>query len=143
MYFAYGSNMEVRQMLRRCPGARLVSSAAADGWRFRITAGGVATIVPENGASVHGVIWLLAQGHRESLDRYEGVALGLYRAANIEVRLADGASALALVYVAAGSEAGVPRAGYLQRVVAAAAAHNLPPAYLEELRGWLPDKAAP
>lgn len=33
-YIAYGSNLNVRQMLRRCPGARVLGTAVLTGWEL-------------------------------------------------------------------------------------------------------------
>lgn len=44
-YFAYGSNMDVRQMGQRCPGATLLWTATLGGYRFIINRRGVATVI--------------------------------------------------------------------------------------------------
>ena len=43
----------------------------------------------------------------------------------------------ALVYVAEDNTEGAPRAGYMERIVAAAESQGLPEAYVEKLRTWL------
>ena len=55
-YFAYGSNMDANQMSKRCPDAVMVATGMATGFRFRINTNGVATIVPDEMSSVHGIM---------------------------------------------------------------------------------------
>ena len=43
------------------------------------------------------------------------------------------------MYVAGDPARGTAVAGYMEKVVAAAEAHGLPPAYVDELRRWLPN----
>ena len=49
------------------------------GWRLIINHRGVATLVPEPGARVPGLIWRLTPACEAALDRHEGVAKGVYR----------------------------------------------------------------
>lgn len=64
-------------MRKRCPEAELVSVGTISGWRFRINAHGVATIVPEDESTVWGVVWRLSKRDEQNLDYYEGVDMGL------------------------------------------------------------------
>lgn len=76
LYFAYGSNLNLEQMERRCPAARLVGPAVLHGYelRFRGNYGssGVATITPKQGSHVAGLLWELTPACEQALDRYEG-----------------------------------------------------------------------
>jgi cation transport regulator ChaC len=96
----------------------------------------VATIVPENGAIVHGVLWRLSQPDVASLDRHEGVAEALYVAKTLPVQREEGRNMNAMVYLAADDQPGAPRPRYLGRIVAAALAHGFPQEYVRELRAW-------
>ena len=136
LYFAYGSNMNVEQMNVRCTGHELVCIGRLDGHRFRINSRGVATVVPEKGAVVHGLVWSISNKDEESLDTYEGVANGLYHKELVEVVLADGDKAAALVYVAADSSEGKFWGEYLNKIIKAAKLNKLPPKYIKELQGW-------
>ena len=74
-YIAYGSNLDVDQMLRRCPDAITIGSSTIDGYRlvFRGNSrSGVANIEPCEGASVPVGIWSISPSDEESLDWYEG-----------------------------------------------------------------------
>lgn len=135
-YFAYGSNMDEEQMYRRCVSPGLVGLATLPGWRFRINSRGVATVVPEDGSTVYGVLWLIDESDEASLDRYEGVDAGYY-VKRTETVYGEGEVAReALLYVATDDEPGSPWPGYLEWIVAAARRHGLPARYIEELQGW-------
>lgn len=135
-YFAYGSNMDEEQMDFRCPNAELVGRARLPGWKFRINIRGVATVVPDDEGTVHGVLWVIDESDEASLDYYEGVDAGYYVKRTETVYREDGEAVDALLYEATDDEPGSPRLGYLERIVAAARRHGLPPQYIEEMQGW-------
>ena len=89
-YFAYGSNMDVRQMAFRCPDAVILGSASLAAHAFLINTRGFATVIPAANQVVHGVLWEISPTDDESLDRYEGVASGFYRKDIARVRVKDG-----------------------------------------------------
>ena len=129
--------MDREQMAARCPGSEVVGRARLDGHRYVVNARGVATVVAQPGAVVHGLLWDLLPGHEDELDHYEGVAQGLYRRTHLEVTSVDGDAIDALVYIAADSNHGTPRPGYQEMVAAAARAAGCPDSYCDELGGWL------
>lgn len=78
-YFAFGSNLDPDQMLRRCtrvrelgparlPGYQLVFAGASARWDN----GGVATIVPDPERAVLGLLYALDDDAFARLDRFEG-----------------------------------------------------------------------
>lgn len=74
-YIAYGSNMNLEQMERRCPGARVIGR----GWLrdYRLFFAGrseaaVASIEPAEGHAVPVVLWEITPEDEQALDRYEG-----------------------------------------------------------------------
>ena len=69
-YFAYGSNMNLDQMARRCPDAEVVGAVRLDGYRLAFA--GVATILPDPGSHVDGVLWEISAEDEKRLDFYEG-----------------------------------------------------------------------
>jgi gamma-glutamylcyclotransferase (GGCT)/AIG2-like uncharacterized protein YtfP len=131
-YFAYGSNMDLRQMASRCPGAERVGIAVVPDYGVLINAQGVATVIPAKGKSVFGLLWRLSDKNVEALDAYEGVAAGHYRRDYVTVD-ADGVQIEALVYVATNVTRGKPRPGYMEGVLRAARDVGLPEVYLAEL----------
>ena len=73
LYFAYGSNLNLDQMARRCPDAEPVGRVRLDGYRlaFRRTGGGYLTILPDKGNHVDGLLWKVsAQDEQERPSRY-------------------------------------------------------------------------
>lgn len=72
-YFAYGSNMNLGQMARRCPRARVVGPAILPGWRLaeRLHA----DVEEAPGATVDGLVWQLTPECLHALDLYEGYPL--------------------------------------------------------------------
>lgn len=69
-YIAYGSNLSVSQMARRCPDAKVVGKAILKDWKlvFRLHA----TIEPAEGYCVPVLIWAISDQDEARLDRYEG-----------------------------------------------------------------------
>jgi gamma-glutamylcyclotransferase (GGCT)/AIG2-like uncharacterized protein YtfP len=136
-YFAYGSNMNPDQMAARCPEARPASVAILEGWNVAINSRGVATIVPDEARGVEGVLWCVSETCLRSLDRYEGVAGGLYVRETFQVRR-EHEFVPAVVYVASSSDPGEPRPGYLAGILHGANHFGLSRTYrrrLESLSG--------
>ncbi|GJD49833.1 hypothetical protein OPKNFCMD_2568 [Methylobacterium crusticola] len=133
LYFAYGSNMDRAAMARRCPSSALLGLGRLHRHRPVILREGYASVLRDPAATVWGVVWDLALADVPALDRYEGVAGGLYVKAQQPVAMAGGVRR-ALIYLGRGS-GGVPRPGYLEGVVAAARANGLPEAYVRGLEG--------
>jgi hypothetical protein len=70
LYFAYGSNMNTRQMAVRCPGAVPLGPARLPD--HILVPRRYADIDPRDGAWTYGVLWEIADAHLDALDRYEG-----------------------------------------------------------------------
>ncbi len=133
LYFAYGSNMDVAGMAQRCPGAKPLGVARLARHRFALMAEGYATIARDPRAEVWGVLWSLSLADVRPLDAYEDVASGLYSKAIQPVIKLAGGSAQALVYIGRVTRGPVRQraeAAYLENVVRAGLAWNLPDAYL-------------
>ena len=135
LYFAYGANMDAAAMALRCPVSRLVGRGRLPRHRFIVMREGYASVVRDPGRTVWGVLWDLALDDIPALDRYEGVAGGLYAKATLPVTTCDGVRR-ALIYIGRSAAPGRPRPGYLEAVLAAAEVAQLPRDYLRELRGW-------
>lgn len=81
-YLAYGSNLHVAQMQRRCPGAVAVGTAWLDGWRLAFhgsKTGAYLTIVPDSRARTPVGVWKITAAHEAALDRYEGFPIFYYK----------------------------------------------------------------
>ncbi len=135
LYFAYGANMDAAAMALRCPVSRLVGGGRLPRHRFIVMREGYASVVRDPARTVWGVLWDLALDDIPALDRYEGVAGGLYAKALRPVTGETGVRR-ALIYLGRSTAPGRPRPGYLDAVLAAAQAARLPSAYLREIRGW-------
>lgn len=98
LYLAYGSNMNRAQMAFRCPDAEMVGNVKIEGYRLAFRYSGVATLLPEPGGAVDGVLWRISQEDEERLNRYEGYPV-LYGRDSITVKTADGRSVQAMVYL--------------------------------------------
>jgi hypothetical protein len=131
-YFAYGGNIIAPDMAVRCPAAREIGVATLPGWRFSIMRRGYATILPDPGAMVLGVIWSITPRCQRVLDDFEDIDGGLYHHATLEIE-----GAPALVYLARDTEAGEARTGYLAAIIAEAEARGFPADYVADLRRWL------
>ena len=119
--FAYGSNMDFGQMAARCPASRPLGPARLARHRPAIMREGYLTVIRDSRRDVHGLVWDVSLADMAALDRYEGVSGGLYAKAQLTVLTAAGARR-ALVYLGANAGPGRPRPGYLEAVLAAAAA---------------------
>ena len=84
LYFAYGSNLHVEQMMRRCPSAKKVGRASLPGWALVFR--GPADITRSPMAMTHGAVWSITLRDIEALDRYEGHPF-MYRRINVDVRV--------------------------------------------------------
>jgi hypothetical protein len=83
LYWAYGSNLCVGAMLRRCPAAVRVGPLTLK--NAALVFRSCADVVGRRGSHVAGGLWLITDRCEESLDRYEGVASGLYDKRHIDV----------------------------------------------------------
>ncbi|MEN3975544.1 gamma-glutamylcyclotransferase family protein [Emcibacter sp. SYSU 3D8] len=135
LYFAYGRNMHPVIMAQRCPAAGFIGAASLPDYRLLINIRGVSTVVPEAGATVHGVLWRLTQACEAALDEIEGVARGSYRRATARPVADFEVLEPALIYIASNAEPSLPREGYLESLEEAALHHGFPEAYRLYLSG--------
>jgi gamma-glutamylcyclotransferase (GGCT)/AIG2-like uncharacterized protein YtfP len=102
LYFAYGSNINLKQMQYRCPNAIVVGPVVLEGYELLFRGNsrndGVATIRPKEGSQVHGLLWSITPECERSLDRYEGFPF-LYEKQDVTVRDQNGAEAQVMAYV--------------------------------------------
>jgi AIG2-like family len=126
LYFAYGSNISADAMARRCPRSKALGLARLARHRLAVMREGWLTAVRDPRSCVHGVLWDLALGDVPALDRYEGLAQGLYAKAPHPI-IGPYGPRRALIYFGANSGPGIPRADYMAEIAAAARAWPLPP----------------
>lgn len=131
-YFAYGANMDRAHMGRTAPGASMLGPATLTGYRVAIGRAGYGTLVPDDHAIVHGILWQLTDQDEAALDQFEAVDQGIYYKARLMVRC-TGSEDRAMVYLAVDGSPGVASPDYVRQVVAAARASDLPADYIDSL----------
>jgi gamma-glutamylcyclotransferase len=103
-YFAYGSNLNKRQMLQRCPGAKLKFQAILPNYKLIFTGwsrewkGGTASIKPLRGEKVTGAVYEISETDSRRLDRYEDYP-NTYDRINVLVIKDDGTAMKAFTYI--------------------------------------------
>jgi len=95
LYLAYGSNMNLGQMSRRCPTAKVVGNTMLPNWKLVFN--GVASVERSKGDSVPVVVWDIQPKDEKALDIYEGWPR-LYRKEMRRIRL-DGKLVNAMIYI--------------------------------------------
>jgi hypothetical protein len=83
-YWAYGSNLCVKNMKRRCPGAIQLEPMVLPkaSLVFRL----VADVEFNDYDEVHGGLWWITEEDERALDRYEGVRGGFYEKRHLIIR---------------------------------------------------------
>ena len=77
-YFAYGSNLDLLQMKRRCPLSKLISKGMLPDYRLTFNRyasgwdGGVADVIQDEDSEVWGLIFEISDSDLVRLDHYEG-----------------------------------------------------------------------
>lgn len=139
LYFAYGSNMNFKQMAFRCPGAKLCGKAYLPGWSYFINENGYAGIEQRAGAKVLGGLWHLHSKHWVELDRYEDIDQGFYEKVRIPVVTEKNTVVKELevwVYLSCNYEYGIPSAEYHKIVIEGARDLQLSLDYIQTLEKW-------
>ena len=100
IYLAYGSNLNLAQMDRRCPTAVILGRSVLKGYKLLFRGrkdNAVATVEPCKGSSVPVLLWEIYEEDEASLDIYEGHPK-LYRKEIVKVKL-DRKTVKAMMYV--------------------------------------------
>lgn len=138
LYLAYGSNLNVRQMRYRCPGAKPVGTTAIPDYRLLFKGsktGSYLTIEPKKGSSVPVAVWAVDEDNELRLDRYEGCPSFYYKK-ELDVVISTGtkakqSKARAFVYIMHEDHClGVPSIGYFQTCLEGYGSFGFDPAHL-------------
>ena len=81
-YIAYGSNLNVAQMVRRCPEAKPIGTAVLENYILYFKGSGSGyylTIEQKSGGKVPVAIWEVTPEDEKALDRYEGFPRFYYK----------------------------------------------------------------
>jgi gamma-glutamylcyclotransferase len=115
-YFAYGSNLNRKQMLERCPDSKPEFIATLHNYQLvfvgwsRKWRGGVASIRPCRGEKVLGAIYQVSETDLKQLDKCEGG----YNRLKVRVNDEDGELIDAITYIKTGqAEEAKPSSEYL------------------------------
>lgn len=130
IYLAYGSNLHIGQMQRRCPTAEVLSTSTLHG--YRLVFNGVATIEPDPDRSVPVLLWDIKPADEPPLDRYEGYPR-LYRRETVQVEL-NGKTVDAMVYIMNSKGIAPPSPGYYDTILKGYEMNGLDIAFLEQAR---------
>jgi gamma-glutamylcyclotransferase len=142
-YFAYGSNMLTRRLLKRCPSAAPRQVACVDQRSINFLkksddGSGKATLASAIGDRAFGVIFDLDRSDLPELDRFEGAGRGYDRVDDFAVRIVGSHEPITAVSYLANPSFIVPGLRpydwYLDLVIAGACEHKLPPDYIARLK---------
>ena len=153
-YLAYGSNMSLAQMRMRCPE----SAAIGIGWlaghalcfpRYSTRRrSGAASIRPQPGATVWGVIYATTDADLARLDVFEGcradrpAADNAYNRATVQVARKDLEPLTCVTYVARPESDHIPPSlDYLQIILTGAIENGLPDHYVQALQSIEPARS--
>ena len=121
-YFAYGLNLNRKQMLERCPDSKPKFTANLPNYKLvfvgwsRQWRGGVASIKPFKGERVFGAIYEVSDRDLRRLDKYEGYP-NVYNRLNVRVFSEGGELIEAITYIKAGqAEETQPSSEYLSLI---------------------------
>ena len=141
-YFAYGSNLDLPQMKRRCPSSKLISKGSLSGYRLTFNrfssgwGGGVADVIQEQDSEVWGLVFEISDSDLERLDRYEGCykeQTSLYERWKAVIDIPNGQVCDVWVYTVVEKQKFVPPTSeYLQIIKDAAVKWNFPKSYQDD-----------
>ncbi len=132
LYFAYGGNIDLDCMKKRCPNAQEVGIYELKDWQFFIMEYHYASVRKKGHTSVFGVIWNITLSDEVELDRYEGFPHYYIKESFV---LSSGEECF--MYVATAINEGIPDAEYFKRIITSAHERNFPKDYIHELESWI------
>jgi gamma-glutamylcyclotransferase len=118
-YFAYGSNLNKKQMMERCPDSKPVFTATLPNYKLvfagwsRQWRGGVASIKSFRGDRVRGAIYEVSEQCLRQLDRFESG----YNRFKVTVLGEDSEPIEAITYIKAGQLEETPPSGEYLAVI--------------------------
>ena len=133
MYFAYGSNLSISQMDKRCPDNIALDIGRLNGYRWIISNRGYANVIESENDYVLGRIYEINNTDEASLDKEEGVKSvnSGYDRTTLPI-IVDGVSYDCLVYVDPIKEEGPPKDEYVNRINLGLADSDFPTEYVEK-----------
>jgi len=118
IYIAYGSNLNLPQMVQRCPTAKVLGKSELKDYELLFRGsktGSYATVEPCEGKNLPVLLWTVGKKDELALDRYEGYPT-FYEKENMSVDV-DGHPVDAFVYVMTeGHRLGMPSQRYVDTI---------------------------
>lgn len=128
-YVAYGSNLNIEQMKRRCPDASIICKGLVEDYALKYRGsktGAYATIIREEGKSVPVVVWKISPRDEKNLDIYEGFP-NFYYKKRVTVSLENGKSMYGIAYIMFDkARPGLPSPHYMETILDGYIANGLP-----------------
>lgn len=119
IYIAYGSNLNLPQMAKRCPTAKVVGKTEIKDHELLFRGsktGSYATIEPCEGKNVPVLLWTVKPSDEIALDRYEGYPV-FYDKTSVTLTI-DNKEVDAFVYVMTdGHSLGMPSKNYVNTIM--------------------------
>ena len=136
-HFAYGSNLNHKQMNCRCPDNKFIKRAYLGNYKFvydgysNTRGGAVANILESIDSIVWGGLYEISKSDLENLDRYEGFPIS-YSKEELKVKDDQGNIYKALTYFRIGEKIGIPSDKYKKIIIDGAKDCNLPDNYVKK-----------
>lgn len=115
LYIAYGSNLNMEQMMFRCPDARPYASGLINGWKlvFRGSkTGSYCSIIPSKDDAVPVGIWEISEKDEQNLDIYEGYPR-FYSKEYVKLKTASGEKEAMVYIINKKARPGLPSSRYI------------------------------
>lgn len=136
LYFAYGSNVNYRQMKYRCCNCKYIQKVVCSDYNFTINKRGVATILNKKGEKTFGILWLLSQKNLKNLDSYEGLKQKRYYRNYVKINL-KGKSLNAITYFSTEVKKGKPKKNYIKLILNGIKHFKGNPKWRNEIKKWI------
>lgn len=140
LYFAYGSNLFIKQIKKRCKSVVVEAVAYFPHFEMKFTrkskkSGYVADMVHSPGQLVWGVIYSINKSDLLRLDRFEGIHSGAYIRRKVVTIELNGTERIAWAYfVKTKVPSRPPNEPYMRKILRGAKEHELPKYYIEFLK---------
>lgn len=147
--FCYGSNMSYKRLKKRCPSAKFICKAHADGYIFKFNkkstlgnGSGKGNMISTNdvSASVWGVVFEIPRNEEIFIDEAEGLGNGGYKKMVLKVSGENGEQIETIAYIATDpahlDDNELPFEWYKNHCLIGARQYNLPKVYIDYLNSF-------
>jgi gamma-glutamylcyclotransferase len=139
LYFAYGSNLSLEQMNKRCPESVKIGKGILKNYMWIINSRGFANVVKSPLDYVEGTVYVISKQDEDTLDKKEGVKLGCYEKKTLRILMGT-FERECLVYVDPIVTEGIIKLDYAQKINVGIIDSKLSPHYVEKyVQKFMPD----